>query len=200
MGLTGNQMTQTVPAVRVQILDRSRDYGSVIPPLEGRAHYEQDGLWFDQDFRRVRLKDEPPDEDKPVKPSGKGKAKKTVDPAADSTAAIYDKPPWRRHTQKAQFTPKDGTGRKRKYPRAEKTIGAPAPQALPKAAAEVKAAQVNLTAWALGEEKLLFGTVKSEIRTRFNVVVSKEADALAVLVREKVVKAEDIPGYGEGQG
>lgn len=195
-----------------QILDRSRDYGTITPPLNGATHtpafegsafYEQDGRLFGQDFRRIYCAGESPEDEarleqrRKAKAAKDNKARQAALTPDDPAAAIYAKPPWRRNTQHAAFAPKDQK-RGRKYPRAERNVGRQSVKAAPKPAATVSDPTVNLTAWALSEEKILFGTVKQEIRKRFNVVVSQERDALAVLVREKVVRAEDIPGYGDG--
>ena len=187
------------------ILDRSRVYGTVIPPMDGKIFFEQDGKFYGNDFRRIYRDGEAPEDEAKLDRMAKARAakanktKQKMLTPDDPAAVIYDKPPWRRHTQHATITEKTGDKRKRKYPRSAQTVGKRAPQALPKAATVPAAPAVNLTAWAIGEEKILFGTVRQEIRQRFNVVVSNEPDALAVLVRENVVRAEDIPGYGEGE-
>lgn len=172
------------------LLDRSRDYGTITPPMEG-AHYEQDGFLFDQGWRRIYREGEKPD---PMAKARAAKAaKKNGEGQAKPVDAIYEKPRWRRNTPKATITPKDEQGR-RKLPRSFKNRVKPAQSTRP--ADSVKPQGPNLTAWAVGKEKILFGTVRDTIRNRFNVVVSNEQDALDVLIREGVVTAGEIPGYG----
>lgn len=179
-----------------EILDLKRDYGTVVPPENG-CHYCQDGFFYGRDWRRVRTPNDPPEPK--ADPMAKARAAK-AEKAADKSGAvddIYDKPKWRRNTPKATFAPKDGKG-KRKYPRSVQNRVRPAASTRP--ADSVKSNEPNLTAWAKGETKILFGTVRDTIRGRFNVVVSNEPDAIEVLIREGVVTAAEIPGYGQSSG
>ena len=192
-----------------EILDRSRPYGTIVPPMavtidggaSAMAHYDQEGLLFGPDWRRIYREGETPEKPDPMaKARAAKKAKREggeQDEAGNPVDAIYDKPRWRRNTPKATFSPKDGKG-KRKYPRSVQNRVRPAASTRP--AESVKPQGPNLTAWAMGTDKILFGTVRDAIRGRFNVVVSNEQDALEVLIREGVVAANDIPGYGRSTG
>ena len=57
---------------------------------------------------------------------------------------------------------------------------------------DVSGDEINLAAWALQEEKYPWFNVTKAIRERFSVQVSNKADALDVLIREKVVTSEQI--------
>lgn len=50
---------------------------------------------------------------------------------------------------------------------------------------------VDLAAWGRGQKIYLFGEVRKAIKTRFNVVVTEEWDAVDLLINEKVITARE---------
>ncbi|MEP0323307.1 hypothetical protein [Bauldia litoralis] len=175
-----------------ETLDRSRSFGTVNPPMDGKVFYEQDGNLFDKDDNRIYREGEKPD---PMAKARAAKAAKKAQTGNPDVDAIYSKPPWRRFTPKPTFTKDEDGKRGRKYPRSHRVVGKPTPAMRPKTADVKKPTGPNLSAWARGEEKALFGEIKGAIRERFNIVVNQEHDAHAVLIQEGVVGAGDIPGY-----
>lgn len=94
-------------------------------------------------------------------------------------------------------------------PRAGDPKTAPRPTTVPKAAPAqsaddaydeeseratdaVTAPEVNLTAWALGTEKYVFGKVMKAFRDRFSTNITNEIDGLTFLIDEGVVTAAQV--------
>lgn len=148
-------------------LDRTRPFGKVSPPMtvpgcEMPAHYEQDDILFDSQDRPV---------DKKLWDDGDDVAEAPA-PAAKAAAPAPGK---------VKGTPK--TAAAPKAPAGKKAAATAAPAA--------DTSGVDLAAWGRGQKDYLSQEVFKAIRGKFNAVLSERRDAVDLLIKEKVITAEE---------
>jgi hypothetical protein len=170
------------------IIDKSKAHNIITPAYEGATMSQRgsDGRerFYNQEGRRVWLKDEPPD------PAGAGLR------AADAPAAA---PAPVKETASAT-PPAEAPDDPEDIPADEKGVGPAGPTlevanavAAPPPAANGKDDDVNLTAWAtvIGV-KYRWGEVRDAINARYSKVVTNQSDALAFLIEQGVANSDQV--------
>lgn len=190
--------------IKLDLLDKAKPYGTHFPPLRGVngvAHYEQNGRQYSQRGERIWLPNEPqPTKEELAKAAATAKAaedegdpedfvrlrdgKERVglapSPFSPAARAIARQ---QRETDKAIV--KETFDRMAASNPAAAARKAKALQKQQKQAIQSKV-DVNLTAWAHGEIRILFHRVANAIKVLYGVMVTDADQAIDLLVKEGV--------------
>lgn len=152
------------------MFNRNKPYGKITPPWKG-AHYEQDGVFYDQAFQPVGA---------PRKQGMANPAPPVAAPAATKVAA--------KTSAAVKTTKVDVAAQAADVMAALKEAAAPA---TPKAAADEPAdGEVDLAAWGRGQVDYLFADVAKAITAQFHRKVTTEHDAIDTLIEERLITAK----------
>lgn len=178
------------------IIDLSRPYGEISPHHHG-ALFEQDGLYYDSSGKFM-----------PSHPDNKGKAPKVTTMPKDTPleevpvltalqvlATMNDMSyfEFRAHAERTLKT-KFGRGTKKAdILQLLENEGRKETKVVPMSFSSMSGGteQINLTAWAKGEQEYLAAEVFSAISQRYDRRVSNIHDAVECLIEEKVVHPKD---------
>lgn len=166
------QSVSTSSKPRADILDRSRPFSTVHAVGPSVAAFKQPpapgGRYYDAHGKRVHVQGE--EDERPVPHLNPKGAPRVPAPTIDDGEA----------------TPIDP----------DDVLTEDAETAIDEPAGDTIVGDVNLTAWALGQEKYRFAEVKNAIRDRYARDVTNESDALDFLIAEGAVPTEAAPAAG----